>query len=68
MDSEQCDAAFPRLFDEIHRAARVRRNNHITPEELDGAWRGDGFVRAMIYDGQVRSMWRRVFCGYFGIH
>ncbi|KAI9703643.1 MAG: hypothetical protein M1836_007413 [Candelina mexicana] len=50
---EQCDAAFPRLFKEIHRAAAFRQHSHITQEELDGSWRGDAFVRAMVYDGQL---------------
>jgi hypothetical protein len=53
LSSEQCDAAFPRLFYEITRAAKYRNHKKVTNEDLDIAWAEHALVRAMIVDQQV---------------
>lgn len=62
LDEEQCHIAFPLLYKEIDRAVAYRRRNKIRVEELDTAWRGDGIVRAMIWNNQLyiiegRGVW-----------
>lgn len=56
---EQCDAAFPRLFEEIERATSNRARHKITKDELDRIEPKNGFIRAMIYDQQVCALDRR---------
>jgi len=56
LDFEQCNAAFPGLFEDIHRATEVRRGNHVTKGELESFEFSNGMVRAMIYDGEVRLL------------
>lgn len=53
LSSEQCHAAFPKLYLEIDRAVAYRRLDMISLEDVETAWRGDGIVRAMIWDNQV---------------
>ena len=50
---EQCDQAFPDLFVEIERASAERKSRRITLKELDSIPQKTGYVRAMIYDGEV---------------
>lgn len=54
LDDRQCTLAFPGLFEEIERAVGTRREKHIEVEELDAIEPKNGFVRAMIYDQEVR--------------
>ena len=55
----QCDATFPLLYHEIDRAKehwrKFQGDKHISPEQIDLKWSGDGGLGAMIYDQQVRS-------------
>lgn len=59
LDAAQCSNAFPRLYEEIDRAALFwsQQNGEygITPEHLDLAWSYDGGLRCMIINQQVRS-------------
>ncbi len=55
LDSSQCDQAFPGLFEEIRRPMKDRRHRHISLDEIDSITPRNGYVRAMIYDQQVRS-------------
>lgn len=56
LTNEQCDASFPGLWLEIERAAAHRHAiGNITPQDVDISWRGDGIVRAMVHDHQVRT-------------
>ena len=50
---DQCDEAFPKLFEEIERATLSRAHHRITKDELDRIEPKNGFIRAMIYDQQV---------------
>jgi hypothetical protein len=53
LDREQCQQAFPGLFEEVDRAVGSRRHNHISVRELDSIKPKNGYVRAMIYDQEV---------------
>ena len=54
LDEVQCLSAFPELYKEVDRAvAWWKKKGGITERELDVGWRGDGIVRAMIYDNQL---------------
>ena len=55
LDNEQCESAFPDLFQEIYRAKQWRQENrgNITEADLDLGWRPFGVLRAMIYERQV---------------
>lgn len=54
LDEMQCLVAFPDLYQEIDRAAAWwKEHGGITEREVDVGWRGDGIVRAMIYDNQL---------------
>lgn len=54
LDEMQCLVAFPDLYKEIDRAAAWwKERGGVTERELDVGWRGDGIVRAMIYDNQL---------------
>jgi hypothetical protein len=52
-DRDQCQQAFPGLFEEVDRAVSSRRHNHISVKELDAIVPKNGYVRAMIYDQEV---------------
>lgn len=54
MHVEQCNAAFPGLFEDIDRAAKLPRQRPITALELASIELSYGMVRAMIYDGEVK--------------
>jgi hypothetical protein len=56
LDSQQCDQAFPGLFEEVDRPVRERLHNHITFQEIDKMPRQNGYVRAMIYNQQVGAI------------
>jgi hypothetical protein len=55
LDEHQCLAAFPGLFEDIHRAKKYRqtKGNNITESELSGFKLSKGMVRALIHDGKV---------------
>ena len=50
---QQCEQAFPELFEEVERPVKKRMNSHITLDELDSIPQQNGYVRAMIYNQQV---------------
>ena len=54
LDSSQCEQAFPGLFEEIMRPMQDRRLRPISSDEIDSITPRNGYVRAMIYDQQVR--------------
>lgn len=51
----QCDQAFPDLYTEIDRARDDRKSRLISLKELDAIPARNGYIRAMIYDQQVKS-------------
>ncbi|KAL1588696.1 hypothetical protein WHR41_02673 [Cladosporium halotolerans] len=54
LDELQCQVAFPDLYKEVDRAAAWwKERGGVTEREIDVGWRGDGIVRAMIYDNQL---------------
>ena len=53
LDTEQCNAAFPGLYEDIHRAARLRLQRPISAKEVASIKLSYGMVRAMIHDGEV---------------
>jgi hypothetical protein len=53
LDLQQCEQAFPGLFEEVERPVKNRKNPHITLDELDLIPQQNGYVRAMIYNQQV---------------
>ncbi|KAF2477315.1 uncharacterized protein BDR25DRAFT_300282 [Lindgomyces ingoldianus] len=53
LDEDQCQAAFPGLFEDIERAKRERRGVKVTERELSSFELTKGMVRAMIYDGEL---------------
>jgi hypothetical protein len=64
LTSEQCDLAFPGLFQELERSKKYweLKMHQIGPEDLDITWRDDkkkytfgaGAMRILIHDNQVR--------------
>lgn len=55
LNHDQCDLAFPRLFQEIDRPVSNRRSRPITLKEIEGIQPMNGYIRAMIYDQQVNE-------------
>jgi hypothetical protein len=54
LSTEQCDAAFPGLFQELERAASYRKTvGRIALDDVDLSWTREGVVRAMIVEQQV---------------
>ncbi|EXJ90583.1 hypothetical protein A1O1_03686 [Capronia coronata CBS 617.96] len=54
LDSQQCDQAFPGLFEEVQRPVNARLHGpRITLDDIDSIPRRNGYVRAMIYDQQL---------------
>lgn len=53
---EQCDAAFPGLFQEIDYQIKERRKRPITEEELSRESWPAGTIRLMVYEGQVGTI------------
>ncbi len=53
MTSQQCQWAFPGLYDEIARAKTQYERFHITKDDLDKVKISEGRIRAGILDGQV---------------
>ncbi|KIW67558.1 hypothetical protein PV04_06802 [Phialophora macrospora] len=53
LDSQQCDQAFPGLFEEVDRPVNERTHTPITVEEIDAIPKQNGYVRAMIYNQQL---------------
>lgn len=54
----QCDSAFPDLYFEIERAAKVwkDREHTIQPDDISIDWRSDAAFQAMVYDNQLRIL------------
>jgi hypothetical protein len=55
LTQDQCDQAFPNLYVEIERAKNDRKSRPITLKELDAIPARNGYIRAMIYDQQVKQ-------------
>jgi len=55
LTQDQCDQAFPDLYTEIDRARDDRKSRLISLKELDAIPARNGYIRAMIYDQQVKS-------------
>lgn len=53
LSDEQCRSAFPKLFIEIDKSADLRRESHVSHDDLDSREVEDGMVRAIIDRGQV---------------
>ncbi|ATZ52635.1 hypothetical protein BCIN_08g02930 [Botrytis cinerea B05.10] len=53
LTQEQCDVAFPGLFEEVERPVKLRKNKKVTKKELDDTPALNGFIRAMIFDQQL---------------
>ena len=55
LSEEQCNLAFPELYQEVDRAVAYRRKigQNVSLEDVEVGWRGDGIVRAMIRDNQL---------------
>lgn len=56
LSEEQCRIAFPKLFVDIDQSANERWNRTITYKEVDTIDIGDGIVRAVVYNGEVRCL------------
>lgn len=56
LTQDQCDQAFPDLYAELDRARDDRKSRPISLKELDAIPARNGYIRAMIYDQQVRNM------------
>lgn len=56
LTSAQCDAAFPDLYYEIDRSVKYwkDRKHNFTAADIDIDWRGDGAMRVLIHDNQLR--------------
>lgn len=54
LDEEQCEQAFPGLFEEVKRAVRDRHGKSVTLEEMDAIEPVNGYIRGMIYEQEVR--------------
>lgn len=54
LTTEQCDIAFPELYNEIDRAAVYWKDKKITPQSIELARGNDGGVRVLIHDQQLR--------------
>lgn len=55
LGAEQCQSAFPGLFAEIDRAKQERVQRPISLAEIDSVTPKNGYIRAMIYNQQVRK-------------
>ncbi|KAF2192674.1 hypothetical protein K469DRAFT_621220 [Zopfia rhizophila CBS 207.26] len=53
LDEDQCQVAFPGLYEDIERAKGVRGRNKITEQELSSFKLTKGMVRAMIFNGEL---------------
>ncbi|KAL9078988.1 MAG: hypothetical protein Q9157_002087 [Trypethelium eluteriae] len=54
LSDSQCDAAFPQLYTELHRAvAYTHTGGNITVDDVDISWKEGGVVRAMIYNREL---------------
>lgn len=54
LTTEQCDIAFPELYNEIDRAVEHWKDKKITPQSINLANGNDGGVRILIHDQQLR--------------
>lgn len=54
LTTEQCDIAFPELYNEIDRAANYWKDKKITAQSIELARGNDGGVRVLIHDQQLR--------------
>ncbi|KAF2202909.1 hypothetical protein GQ43DRAFT_470479 [Delitschia confertaspora ATCC 74209] len=53
LDEEQCQASFPGLFEDISRAVKLRKKNHVKEQDLASFELTKGMVRAMIFDREL---------------
>ncbi|KAI9743979.1 MAG: hypothetical protein M1818_002713 [Claussenomyces sp. TS43310] len=53
MNDGMCQAAFPGLFQDIHRAVEDRNGSKVSIQELDGIQINNGYIRCMIYDRKL---------------
>lgn len=58
MSEDRCNAAFPGLFEEVHRAVgwRIEQGRNVTRADLDAVTIERGRIRAMIVDGKIRVL------------
>ena len=56
LSESQCDAAFPGLWKDMYISLEKRNGVNVTLEEFDESMEGEGAIRCMIYDGQVRTL------------
>ena len=56
LTGQECSKVFPGLFVDVDRAIRDRNGARITLEELESIPKRNGYVRAMIYDQEVRLL------------
>ena len=58
LNTEQCNIAFPGLFEEIHRAVDVRseRRSNVSAADLAAVEVGRGTTRALIVNGKLRVL------------
>lgn len=54
LSTEQCDSAFPELYNEIDRAVEHWKDRKITPASIELPRGNDGGVRILIHDQQLR--------------
>lgn len=55
LSTQQCEAAFPGLFEDIDRAVKLRAPNPITAQEIASLEVPAGSVRVMIFNREVGS-------------
>ncbi|KAF2000766.1 hypothetical protein P154DRAFT_522358 [Amniculicola lignicola CBS 123094] len=53
LDEDQCQAAFPGLYEDIDRAKKYRGKRKVTEQDLSSFDLTKGMVRAMIFDGEL---------------
>lgn len=60
LTDNQCDVAFPGLFEEVERPLESRRSNRISLKEIDSIKPRDGYVRCILYNQRVCTSWPTV--------
>ena len=54
LEKQECEATFPGLYQEVDQQVEKYRYNKITAETLDAVEPRNGYIRAMLYDQEVR--------------
>ncbi|KAM0716368.1 hypothetical protein Q7P37_007813 [Cladosporium fusiforme] len=64
----QCDSAFPDLYYEIDRAAKLRKDREIpiSREDVSIGWRNDAAFRGLIHENQLRILQTKGAVGNLG--